>query len=50
MKKNISQWKLEEMEVTSEDEKASDDEINDAEETLNDARCEIKCQLKSQLC
>jgi hypothetical protein len=37
MKKNSSQWKLEEMEVTSEDENTSDAETNDAEETLNDA-------------
>lgn len=37
MEKNTSQWKLEEMEVTSEDEgKASDVKINDTEETLND--------------
>ena len=39
MKKNIGQWKLEEMEVTVEDkDKASDVEINDTEETLNDVK------------
>ena len=36
MKKNSGQWKLEEMEVISKDDKASDVEINDTEETLND--------------
>jgi hypothetical protein len=36
MKKNIGQWKLEEMEVISKDDKASDVEINDAEETSTD--------------
>ena len=37
MKKNNGQWKLEEMDVTVEDNgKANNVEINDTEETLND--------------
>ena len=36
MKNNIDQWKLEEMEVISKDEKVSDVKTNDTKETLID--------------